>query len=643
MQRRLLPFSLVAAAILTACGGGGASHSTPPVNPTPAPVYKERLFVSEGGLNQIAVLDAQTGSQLTTIPVGKTPTKISYNSYSHSLWVANAGDNTVTKIDTNTLKVAGTVSVGTDPEWVDASGVSDSYDVVDVASRGSKTVTQLKAEDMSLLGTISTSGTPVSVGDYGNVVSEDNGRVVFFQKSPPSGSSTAAFTVTNGLQGAAFLHGVGIDESDYLIVYTAYDGKVSEYVPATSGGIINGLTPATTFQLPAGAGQIYAAGNDVIVVNDITNQAFDIDVNHSTMVTASVGNAPGGAGTDGYTDYVANRGDDTVSVFDALSGKAENTFHLAAGAHPEDVAFQSYTVPGTPSPAPSATPTVAPTSTPTVAPTSTPTVAPTSTPAGTQHLYVANGSGGNVLEYTSPFSSASAPSVKLNIGGNVWGVASDSSYVAVEDSTGFIYIFAQPLSSSASPVAQFQAGSQGAQLLFDSAGNLYTGDERTEVLEYSPPFSSTSTPAKVINGTTASFSLAMDYNNNLYAGDLGMNQIEIFASPYTSSPTQVAQPGTYGLASYATYLYGADASGKAIDVYNLPMTSGSTPAFTIANTDPHALAADVSTGTLYVGDQHGGTGSGSIDVYSQPLSGASTPAYTMTSGVTEPVQVWIGP
>lgn len=637
MQRRPFYAGFIAAALLTACGGGG--NSTPPVNPTPAPVYKQHLFVSEGDLNQIAVLDAQTGSLITTIAVGKTPTKISYSSYTHSLWVANAGDNSVTKIDTNTLKVVGTVSVGSDPEWVDASGVNGSYDVVDVASRGSKTVTQLKASDMSVLGTMTTSGAPVSVNDDGNLVTEDNGRVVFFQNSPPSPNSTAAFTVANGLQGAAFLTNVGLDGTNYLLVYTAYDGMVSEYVPVTSNsGYITGLTPATTFKLAPGAGQIYAAGNDVIVVNDVTKQAFDIDVRHSEMVTASVGNEPGGADSDGYTDYVANRGDDTVSVFDAFTGKAESTFHLAAGAHPEDVAYQSYTVPGTPTPAPSATPTA----TPTAAPTSTPTTSPTSTPAATQHLYVANGSAGNVLEYTSPFSASSTPTVNLNIGGNVWGVASDSNYVAIEDSTGYIYIFAQPLSASASPVAQFKAGS-GAQLLFDSSGNLYTGDEHTEVLEYSPPFSATSTPAKVINGTSASFSLAMDYNNNLYAGDLGMNQIEIFASPHSGPPTQVAQPGTYGLASYATYLYGADAASGKIYAYNLPMSASSTPAFTISNTDPHAVAADTSTGTLYVGDQHGGGGSGSIDVYSQPLSGSSTASYSITSGVSEPVQVWVGP
>jgi YVTN family beta-propeller protein len=635
MQRSHLALTIVFAAVVAALPACGSHSTTPPVNPTPTPIAQERLFVSEGNLNQIAVLDATTGTQIAAIPVGKTPTKLSYSAGSHSLWVANAGDNTVMKIDTDTLKVVGKVTVGSDPEWVDASEYrSANDDVVDVANRGSKTITQLHGSNLSVIDTISTSGAPLSIDSFFAMVAEDNGRLVLFENSPPSLNSTAAFTVANGLQGAA--HYQDFEFNDYILAYTANDGKVSEYKAVAAGANVSGLSPVGTYQLPAGAGQIYNAGSGAIVVNDVTNQLSYIDLRESKVeFTTKVGTAPGGAGSSSNEIYVANRGDDTVSVLSVFTGAVKRTFRLAAGAHPEDVAYQYAEIAASPAPKPTATPTPAPTA--------TPTPVPTSTPASTQHLYVANGSAKNVLVYTSPFSALSAPSVNVNIGEAVWGVASDSQYVAVEDNVGFIYIFAQPLTSGASPVAQFQGGAQAGQLYFDSNGNLYTGDESIEVLQYSPPFTNTSTPAKVINGTTASFSLTMDYKNNLYTGDLGMNQIEIFASPYTGSPTQVAQPGTYGLASYATYLYGADAGTGKIDVYNLPMSASSTPAFSISNTDPHALAADISTGTLYVGDQHGGGGSGSIDVYNQPLSSASTAAYSISSGVSEPVQVWIGP
>lgn len=642
MRRHHSKFAIVAfwTLFLVGCAPSGCGSTNPTIpapNATPTPNYQSRLYVAEGGLNQVAVLDASTGAQIATIPVGKLPAKMVLDAQTSDLYVANAGDNTVSKIDTASLKVVSTVAVGTDPEWVDLTAYSGGTEVLWVANRGSKTITQLNSKDMSLLDTISTSGGPLSIDGYLQMVSEDNGKVVLFENSPPSLNSTASFTVANGLQGAT--NAQDANGNDYILIYTAYDGKVSQYKPTTaSNGTITGLQPTRTYQLPVGAGQIYGDGKDAFVVNDVTDQISDIDLRDSQVAfTTKLGNAPVGFAYGGGYYYVANRGDDTISELGVGAGSVINTFKLAAGAHPDDVAYQYAQLPASPTPSPTAT------ASPTIAPTATPTSSPTSTPGATQHVYVANGSGGNVLEYTSPFSASSTPSVNLNIGGNVWGVASDNSYVAIEDSTGYIYVFAQPLSSSASPIAQFQGGGNGAQLLFDSAGNLYTAMQGSGVLEYSPPFSNSSTPVKTIFGDTASFSLAMDYNNNLYVGNLGMNQIDIFASPYTGSPTKVARPGTYGLASYATYLYGADAASGKIDVYNLPMNTSSTPAFTISNTDPHGLAADVSTGTLYVGDQLGGKGSGAIDVYKQPLSGSSSAAYSITASVVEPVQVWIGP
>ncbi|MDE2483260.1 MAG: hypothetical protein KGN02_13870, partial [bacterium] len=548
------------------------------------------------------MFDAASGAVLNTLPVGKVPAKMSYDGNGR-LWVANAGSNSVTTIDVKGEKVTGTVPVAADPEWIDASAVSSSYDVVWVASNASKTVTLLNDKDMSEIQRVTTSGGPETVDGYEGIVAEDNGKVVLFENTPPSGNATGAFAIGNGLNGAVSVQPSTPGAERAIVTYTAYDGKLTKYTTAGSPYVTRLIASGIT-QLAIGPGRVYSLGAEyVAVVNDQTSQVSEIDTDTmKVLYTANVGNSPGGVSFDGDL-YVANRGSDTVSVVNDTTGAVKRTIALPAGANPEDVYAEDAYIPVTPSPTP--TPTTAPTATPTSAPTAT----PTATPAATQHLYVANGSGGNVLEYTSPFSASSSPSVNLNIGGTIWGVAADSSYVAVEDSTGYIYLFAQPLSASASPVAQFQGFSQGGQLLFDASGNLYTSGQTSGVLEFSPPFSNTTTPVKTILGDTASFSLAMDYQSNLYVGNLGMNQIDIFASPYSGTPTSVPQPGTYGLASYATYLYGADALNAAIDVYNLPMTAGSTPAFHIANADPHALAADTSSGTLYVGDQHGGNGS----------------------------------
>lgn len=612
--------------------------------------YVDKLYVSESGLNRVESLEMTTGKVLATIPVGAEPTMMVYDHHtttngwdnyddsSAALWVVNTAGASVTRIDPRTDKAVITIAVGGSP--IDIAAAQNTSHLLYVADGQSNGVAIINEDDNSIIGHITTAGRPfqISANDAVLMIAESNNTVELVDDTKPSTVPISKITTQSALMG------VGTYFDTDPAIETA-DGILHVYSTTNVNGHLGSLpwTNVVNYKLPHGAGQLKGEYYDYYMVINagaklVQDISFDPNGNLMAEHDMATGTQPGfgSSGDSGDKEYfyIPNSGGDSLSVYWG-QWQPYAAWPLTSGSRPiETVTVQYQEI---------ASPTPAPTATPTVAPTATPTPAPTSTPAATQHLYVADGSGGNVLEYTSPFSASSTPTVNLKIGGSVWGVASDSRYVAVEDSTGYIYIFAQPLSASASPMAQFKAGGSGAQLLFDSSGNLYTGDQGAEILEYSPPFSNTSTPANVINGTAASFSLAMDYNRNLYAGDLGMNRIEVFASPYTAAPTQVAQPGTYGLASYATYLYGADAMGTKIDVYDLPLTTSSTPAFTIANTDPHALAADTSTGTLYVGDQQGGKGAGSVDVYAQPLSGSSTPAYSITSGVTEPVQVWIGP
>ena len=623
------------------CGGGGASA----LPPTPTPTPSQPMYVAESGLDQVAVVDAATGVTRMAIPVGKAPVKMSFDRFNNpgindasSLWVANSGSNTVTRIDTRTNTVTATIRVGSAPVSIYAN--YDGSRKVWVANEGSNSISIIDKATNTVVATVPTAGSPFQLAagtPDGNVIpiAETNSSVQLLD--PNTNKIVQTITMTAPISGVLceFVESCAIETSDGVLHVYQQGGTYPTDWPWTNVG---------TVTLPDGSGPLSDARDDStwMVSSQSTNQVQimgspsggSISGTQGSIHAFAVGTAPEYADRSEQTGYVyvANAGSNSITVvsFTSLSEKVIGNLKLPAGAAPYDVAFAQLS---TATPAPSPTP----------APTASPT--PTATPAPTTHLYVANGSAGNVLEYTAPFSSSSAPSVNVKIGGNVWGVASDSKYVAVEDSTGYIYIFNAPLTSGSSPVAQFhqfQGGVGGAQLLFDSNGNLYTGTQGSMVFEYSPPFSNASTPSKTINGDNSSFSLSMDYLGNLYVGNLGVNQIDVFASPYTSAPTSAAAPGTYGLASYATYLFGADALSGVVDVYNLPMNASSTPAYAIANTDPHALAVD-GTGTLYVGDQHGGTGTGSVDAYAQPLSASSKAAYSITSGLVEPVELWLGP
>ncbi len=624
--------------------GCGAVGSGLPPKPTPAPVtWVDELYVSESGLNRVESLDVTTGKSLATIPVGVRPTMMVYDhhtvnlwdNYSDpaaALWVLNAGSASVTRIDPRTSKAVATIAIGGSP--IDIATAQNTSHLLYVADGQSNSVAIVNEDYNSIVGHITTAARPTQMSANAAVlmIAESNNSVELFDDTKQT-STTPIATITT----QAALVGVGTYFDTDPAIETA-DGMVHIYKPQALGGLP--WTNVANYKLPHGAGRLEGIlGNNYMVIDAgaklVQYLAFDGNGNFVDEHDMPTGVQPGfsseGSSSDGTGYfYIPNTGGDSLSVYYRL-WLPYGSWPLTAGSHPSDTVALEFQQSS--SPTPSATPSAAPTATPTASP----TPAPTATPAAIAHMYVANGSGKNVLEYTAPFSASSAPSVTVNIGANVWGVAVDRSYVAVEDSTGFIYIFNAPLAANASPVAQFQGPVNGANLLFDSNGNLYTGTQGAGVLEYSPPFSNSSTPSKTITGDSSSFSLAMDMiSNTLYVGNLGSNQIDVFASPYTGAPTSVTSPGTYSLATQGSTLYGADAMSNAIDAYNLPMNGSSTPAYIITATNPHALAFDNSDGTLYVGDQNG-----SIDAFAQPLGASSTKAFSFTNGVVEPVEISI--
>ena len=646
MQRKHLLAALFASILpLTACGGG---DKTPAPLPTPVP-YQYHLYVSESGLNRVEALDPTTGKSLGTIPVGTQPTMMvydhhtqntwdNYNDPSTALWVLNAGSASVTRIDPRTNKATITISVGGSP--VDIAAAQNTSHLLYVADGQSNSVAIIDENSNSIVGHIATAARPFQLSTNGSIlmIAETNNSVELVDDSKPSTVPITTITTQSPLMG------VGTYYDTDPAIETA-DGLLHIYKAQPAGGLPWSI--AANYKLPHGAGQLEARSYyNYMVINAGSKlvQYISFDPNDNTVEEhdMATGSQPGfgselAPNDNGYF-YIPNAGGDSLSVY-WRRWQPFATWPLASGAHPikaVGVQFVSQSASSpSPSPKPTVTPTVSPTNTPT--PTPGPTATPTTGPSASGHLFVANGSGGNLLEYTAPFSASSTP-VSMQIGGNIWGVAANNSYVAVEDSNGYILMFAQPFDPNASPVAQFQAGSNGGQLAFDSHGNLFSTTLDIGVLEFSPPFSSGMNPTATITGSSASFSIAFDASDNMYVGNLGQNEIDVFTPPYTGAPTKVMQPGTYSLAYYQNALYGADAMNNAVDLYSLPLGASSRPVFTIPVTDPHALAFD-NAGNLYAADQT----DKAIRVFTQPFSGSSTPAFSMTSGVVEPVEMNSGP
>ena len=132
----------------------------------------------------------------------------------------------------------------------------------------------------------------------------------------------------------------------------------------------------------------------------------------------------------------------------------------------------------------------------------------------------------------------------------------------------------------------------------------------------------------------------LDSANNLIVSNspsLAGSNLLVYAPPYTGLPiatTAVPASSYRQMAISGTQLFvvASQVSASRIDVYNLPITAASAPAFFIGtglfggSATANGVAVD-SSGNLYAGlsGNLGTTDSGGIRIYVPPFSGASAP------------------
>ena len=279
----------------------------------------------------------------------------------------------------------------------------------------------------------------------------------------------------------------------------------------------------------------------------------------------------------------------------------------------------------------------------TFVPTPTPSPSPTPTPV-VQHLYVGNdNASGEVLQYTLPITATSTSNFTLT-SPSVLAMALDAAgNLATAQLSGPLRFFPAPLSGASTASATFANGAAPNTLGMafvpsgTNAGDLWTGSAVSQVYRFTPPFTNASTPATTLTppGATTTEGVAFDPALNMYITNApggAPSNVYVYAPPYTGVPVQTAGvAGSYrkDIAS-ATQLFVAApiALPGRIDVYTLPITAASVPAFAITTgvSTPEAVALD-SAGNLYVGNLNNHT----VTVYAPPFSAASAPTVTLTA------------
>lgn len=279
----------------------------------------------------------------------------------------------------------------------------------------------------------------------------------------------------------------------------------------------------------------------------------------------------------------------------------------------------------------------------------TPTATVTPTGGVTQHLYVGNDNvAGGVQQYTLPLFAGETANFLVAFPSDISLGLDASGDLAVGDNAGNLKFFSNPLSGTSVAAASFKngTGSNDGGIVFNSAGAFFVSTFGAAVNMFTPPFSNASTPALTLTtGLVSAGGLALDSAANLYVGNSGVgtaltctsgatscSNIVVYASPYTGAPTvgtNIASTAYRNVAVSATQLFAASVAGATgrIDVYTLPITAASTPAFAITTgvNTPEGVAVDAS-GNLYVGNLSNAV----VTVYAPPFSAASAPTVSLT-------------
>ncbi|MDB5070898.1 MAG: hypothetical protein JWM87_2009 [Candidatus Eremiobacteraeota bacterium] len=250
-----------------------------------------------------------------------------------------------------------------------------------------------------------------------------------------------------------------------------------------------------------------------------------------------------------------------------------------------------------------------------------------------QHLYVGGSHG--VAQFNIPLTSASTANFTA-MSGYEYSIAVDADANLVVSTGASLAFFRAPLSGASTPNTVLTTGRPEYQLAFADSHDLWIADGLGGVRTLKFPFSSADLPPAAIGNAAivGASGIAFDGAQNLYVVNDQNNQgfrgarnsnLLVYAPPYTGSPIATPNvPTSYaGVAVSATQLFVACLN--RFDVYDLPITSTSSPAFSIFIGNSAPLLAVDAGGNLYAGNFTAQT----IAVYPLPLSAASKPTVTL--------------
>ena len=131
--------------------------------------FNENLWFVGVGPDTVGVLDTNTSTIISSIPVGSNPYSLKYDDNRGVIYVSNYGSGNVSVIDTDSYLITSTVSVGTNPGNIEFNNIDD---LIYVSNFTSGSISEIDAKSLLITATISTGG-----NTNGLIFNGDNNRL----------------------------------------------------------------------------------------------------------------------------------------------------------------------------------------------------------------------------------------------------------------------------------------------------------------------------------------------------------------------------------------------------------------------------------------------------------------------------------
>lgn len=299
--------------------------------------FRDYAWITNGGSNNVTVLDLVNMQQAATIPVGANPTAIAVNPVRDEVYAVNTGSGSITVIDAKTNRATATIAVHREPSSIDidtqgqrayiANAGSNNVSVVDLTSR--REIAAIGVGESPAVARISPDGNTLVVANRGsNSVSVVDARS-FAVRAAFTGCPQAADAIILPDSTQAFVACTGGHQVMVIGLARPHSQLPGEQADHLLDLLDVGQSPVHLAMKPDG-GEIFVSNYLADTISEIATT--NDEVGGATLI----GEHPlgGVVSADNSILWISNYAANTVAAYSIDDGQLVNTVHVGVGPGP---------------------------------------------------------------------------------------------------------------------------------------------------------------------------------------------------------------------------------------------------------------------------------------------------------------------